>query len=659
MAVKGNVIPTFIGSPRSARREGRYIPSGQGEQLQQAGKQITRAASTAIDGVNTLTRLLDERNSAAFARGYAEAEEEAARRVQEEVRSRTGFDAEGAAARTEQIYKEVGEKYRPLMKGDYRDRFDITWGKLASSQYRVSSDFEVRSLRQATATATESSLNANIRRAGDSMDEEFQSQNFDDLKENYDRLYFLRNGGKRSPREVLAELEKDITAGTLKTRDGKNLKVTDKEEGEGSISKARAEEIRKRWKVRAEAYEKGLTDCFDLAHSGVIDRLIKEDRTTEAREYMSRITAKGYPLSEKTRSKINAFIDNAEKVLADNALSDSIVKDAASEGGEPRYGSAEQDAAYAKQLERAEGNSEAINLAKRKYVELRRLQALNLQADAVRYASENFWVETPNGQKVPKSLSERGRLIGKMPEGPLKEYFKKGYEKELRAYDNLTRNTPAFQLESAQGLSRFKEDVRRGFYLGGRDGKQEIPLRSNEQIADYLNNMGLSQEDKKRAVDFISDRKNAVSLKEISDAYLAAMGGTALTKRAVEQYIPLLQRMVEDRRNSEGLGTKSERTRWIREQVNDLLKLQVERDTFFGWENDALGEKMGRDNDLTGVYFETSLLEKLYDAQDAARGRTSGALPRTKEERARSLRPVLGVETKNRRYFLNPGNEGR
>lgn len=665
MADKRSTIPRIIGSPRGATRSVRYIPLGQGEALQRAGKQVQQAASGIADGAKALAgyledkiQLQEERNSASFAKGYAEAEEEAARRIQEEIRSKVGFDTEGSAARAAQIYKEVGEKYRPSMNGKYKDRFDALWGRLSSSQTRAISDFEMRNLRQAETKATESSLQAGIRRAGDSMDPEYQKQNYEDLQESYTRLYFLRNGGTRDPRRVLEDIDKDMEKGVLRTREGKTLRITDKEEGEGTVSRERADGIRSRWRVRAEAFDKGLTDIFDLAHGSVVDRLVKEDRTTEAKEYMARMTGEGIPLSEKTRSKLNAYIDNAEKVIVVRALADSIVKEAALEGGESRYGSAEQDAAYARHLERAEGDSEVLRLAKRKYAELRNLQELNLQGDVIRFAADNFWLSGPNGQKVPKPLSDRAVLISKLPSGPLKDHFTKNLEKELKAYDDKVRGTPLFQIESAQQLSRFKEDVRKGYYQGGRDGSIQVPLVSKEQIAARLNALGLSQEDKKRAVEYINDRGNAISLREITGVY-AELIGRPLSAKDRDQYIPLLQRLLEDRRAGDALGTKAERARWIKENTVDILNLTVERKGAWYQVYDPKGTLLKNataGEDISTLYLYGDRLEEFYSRQNTART-LRGAKLRTDEENASSNRKSLRVQEDRRRYLYQPSKE--
>lgn len=653
-------IPSLIGSPRSARRSVHYIPTGEGEALQRAGEGIRKAGNALVSGMNAYAQYADEKNKAAFAKGYAEAEAEAARRVQEEVRSKVGFDAEGAARKTAQIYQEVGEKYRPQMQGQYRDQFDLSWGRVSQSQLRVSGDFELRNMRQAAAAASADSLKLNISRAGDSMDEAFQEANFASLKENYDRLYFMQNGGKRLPAEVLADLDSDMEKGFIKTRGGKQLRITEHESsGEGTISRKQADEIRSRWKVRAEAYEKGLTDKFDLAHANVIDRLIKADRVEECEIYMGSLTEKGYPISESTRTKLRKFISNAEKVVQDNAFAKGTVSDAVEKGGEPRYGSAEQDKAYSEALDRVKDNPEALALARRLYAETRRQQDLNLQADAISFAQENFWGEGPDGQKVAKPLSERYALVAKMPDSPLKDRFVESLRKEARAKENEIKASPEYQLESAKALSMFKESLRHGFYLGGRDGKTQMPLTNNQQIGDLINALGFTAADKKAAIEYVNDRKNFIGVRDVAGP-LAKLLGRPLTQKDFDNAIPLLQRLLEDRRGGEALGSNSERARWMKENLTDILAQKVEYKT--PWKlNDpdqplsyVIKEEISPDR----VYLDKEYAEAFFGAQDVARAVTGGYKPRSKEERDRSLLNTITPENRGKRFFLAPPKQG-
>lgn len=661
MAIKDNNIPTIIGRSQSARRNVRYISTGEGEALQRAGEGAQRMGGMILQGMNAYAQYLDERNSAAFAKGYAEAEAEAARRVHDEVRTRSGFDAEGAAQKTEEIYREVGEKYRPQMRGQYRDRFDAAWGRLSGSQYRVSSDFEIRNLRHAAKGATAASIKSNIERAADSMDEEYQSQNFSSLRENYDRLFLFQNGGKRIPTEVLADLDKDAEKGTIRTRDGKTLRVTEGEEGEGTISKARVKEIRAKWKVRADAYEKGLTDSFDLAHANVIDRLLKDDRTVEAEMYMGFIAEKNYPISEKTRSKLRMYINNAEKVIQDNALAASAVDKAIDAGGELRYGSLEQDAAFADNCRELADKPEVLAQAKRLYTQRKQVQTAMLQADAVQFTKDNFFSEDANGRRVAKGLPERKLLVEKMAPGPLKDYFVQALAKEEEALSKKNQSDPVYQLRSARNLSVFKEAVRQGYYdVIGKDGKtvMRFGIQNNEQAAVILNGLGLLPDDKKRASQYLVDRENSVSLQEVREVFYDIIK-RAPTQKDADQYIPMIQKVMEDRRAKGTFSSKSERTKWLKENMLQFLSLEAEHlDGFWGDPNGSLQKKFTDNIDLNTVYFYGDRYTKFVEGQSAARA-VRGAKPRTTEETDFANRNVVRSGEKGYFYFLNPQNKGR
>ena len=222
-----SVIPEFIGRVRGAERNVRYVPTNEGRALQEAGKAISGAGKMALKGLGVMAELADERYRAEYSKALMEAEAEAGRRFDEEVKQRVGFDAVGAAQRAQQIYAKVGAKYRPSIAERYRDKFDLAWGKHSNGQFRVATDFEFRNVRNANLDAETAIMTGARDRAAAAMDPEAQIEAWDEMTEAYNRRFKIINGRLITP-ESLQKFDADVNDGNnVVTIGGKKLTIVD------------------------------------------------------------------------------------------------------------------------------------------------------------------------------------------------------------------------------------------------------------------------------------------------------------------------------------------------------------------------------------------------------------------------------------------------
>jgi hypothetical protein len=185
--------PGIIGRVRGAERNVRYIPTGRGKDLQKLGESVQGLGDAALDILDKVSGWEDEKQRASFLKNYAAAEAEAEQRYMEEIQNSPGFGAEGATQRAQQIYAEVGAKYRAQIGGRYPEKFDVQWARLSAGQSRRAFAFEQRNLKNASIATDQALIERAINGVASSMDPAVQMGYFSDMQESYDRLYLAQN----------------------------------------------------------------------------------------------------------------------------------------------------------------------------------------------------------------------------------------------------------------------------------------------------------------------------------------------------------------------------------------------------------------------------------------------------------------------------------
>ena len=608
MAVPKIQAPEFIGRVRGAERNVRYIPTNQGRDLMEAGRTVQRIGGLALD---MAAGWADEKHRANYVKAFAEAENEAAERYMKEVENSPGFSAEGAAERARQIYAEVGAKYRPQIGGRYQEQFDVAWTRRSGSEYRRAFAFEQRNLKSASIGTSQAIIGKAVEGVAASMDPEVQQGYFDEIRENYHRLYQIENGGKRAPGEVLAEFDADVEKGTLKTRSGKTLRITEKDEGEGTISREKVKALRTRWEDQDKKYKAGLEKLYDQAHANVIDRLLKDDRVAEAEEYLLRI-GDDNPVSEKTMKLLTKAVEAKATILADRSEAEGAVTSIVAEAENPRYNSADQDAAF---LKRADGLSDnAKRIALRKWKELEDERTANLQSDIYEFSLKELQTTDQNGKPVALKLSEQKEKIDALTDATLKEALLKIHRKKVIAWENEANATPEYIAYADEALSQFTRDLGRGYAV---EGGEKISLASPKEQMTRIRSLGLTSKYQKKAVEYLRDSANMVSASEVETVLTKAFSGSELTPEDIKKYVPFIQRVVEDRRGTLPLGSKSDRAAWIKDQVTDALTIELEKYRELIWnENLTVEDAINAKADPNKLFFDEESYEKFRNRQN-------------------------------------------
>ena len=654
MAKLVTAAPEVIGRVRGASRNVRYLKSGRGEEWMEAGRQFGRAAGGALSVAADWT---DERHRAGFVKSYADAEAEAERRYQEEVQNRIGFDAEGAEQRARQIYAEVGAKYRAQIGGNrYQERFDLAWSRLSNGQSLKALSFEQRNLKAASIDTDKALINRSIEGVASSMEPEIQNSRFRDLQENYDRLYLTQNGGKRLPAEVLAEFDADVEKGFVKTRTGK-IRVTEGEEGEGTISKAKVAKLRSRWEDRSKAYRQGLEKLCDQAHANVVSRLLKDDRVYEADRYLGRLEDDGIPVTGRTKTLLSKAVQEKMDVLSAKEEAELAIGLVRNEAEYPQYNSKEQNAAFAKRF--SDLPEKAKPYALQKWKELKAERDANLQLALYEFSVNNLQTAGADGNPVALPLSEQEAKINAITDPVLKASLKEIHRRKVIAQENEANASPEYVVYADGALSQFTRDLARGF--AEADGNR-VDLSTKPQQMMYLRSLGLTRKYRDKALEYIKDSGNMVNATEVETVLVKAFSGAGKTREEVASYVPFIQRLVEDRRGTMPLGGKADRARWIKEQVEDVLTTELEKKREFIWDKKTTLKTAIEEGDDTGLlYLDSSNMEKLRRRQTSvweARGAdTSRRRERLYQEDPGTLKRMGLRIGGNKYHILKKGNE--
>lgn len=650
------VIPEFIGRVRGAERNVRYIPTNEGRELMEAGKAISAAGKTALKGLGVIAELADERYRAEYSRALMEAEAEAGRRFDEEIRQKGGFAAEGAAQRAQQIYAEVGAKYRPNVAERYQEQFDVAWGKHSGGQFRVAADFEFRNVRQANMDADNAIMQSARDRAATSMNPEAQSAAWGEMTDAYNRLFRARNGGRLFDRGSLEAFDKDVNDGdNVLTVNGKPLKIADAD-GEGTISRERVNKIREAMEIQVKAYEKGLTDQYDLSHAKVVDELLKDDRLDEARKYIDKLKAREVPSSEAAVSKMEQAYKKHEEVRAIKTTGEKLVADAVSATNSSLYGSAEQDLKFKEALLKI-NDPKKRSYAGQLYLAKKQEQAARLDVDTIKFIQENLQTTDANGKKVQLPLHEQKTKIDQMAEGPLKDAVKKQYNAMVRAYNNEREASPEYVLYADQALLKVANDIPNGFYT--KEDGTRVELNTNEKIGNYLRSFGFTSKYQKLALGIVKDSRNAITPQEVRQLFSKA----GIEAPVGGKWEAFFMRQLEDARGGQIFKTQSDRMKWAQGVFNDMLEMEIGKDSsqwywFDHVDDEKIKTHIRDDKDMEGRYsFSKEGIEALWKRKANAGSPRAAAIYGDKETAAIQFTGRGGEVPKGGQYYYLGGKE--
>lgn len=629
-----SVIPEFIGRVRGAERNVRYVPTNEGRALQEAGKAISGAGKMALKGLGVMAELADERYRAEYSKALMEAEAEAGRRFDEEVKKRVGFDAVGAAQRAQQIYAEVGAKYRPSIAERYQDKFDLAWGKHSNGQFRVATDFEFRNVRQANLDAETAIMTGARDRAAAAMDPEAQIEAWDEMTEAYNRRFKIINGRLITP-ESLQKFDADVNDGNnVVTIGGKKLTIVDdgNEAKEGTISRSRIKEIRAAMETQAKAYEKGLTDQYDLSHASIIDGLLKADRIEEAREHLEELKQRTVPASDKAISKFEEAISRHEEVRLIKTSAGKYVADAVAAGaeveGDGSYGGPEQDYAFAKAIAK-EKNPRIVARARQMYELTKRKQAAKLQIDTIDFIKQNLQPEGPDGKRAWLPMPEQKAKIDALADGPLKDELMSMWQKREanarkferlqtdRLKGTLTPESIAFEMAQQAALLNLMDAIDAGEV---RTQKGEVrPLDTPDKMVGYAASLGLQGEFEKKARDYILDAAGSVSPREVREL-LPEYLGRSLTKFDNDNWVPKITWLLNLRKGNAPLGKGPDRIKWLKDNMTEVLASSISnRNSFVDTSGAIKGYINDGEDEFSDYYFSKNQLKALRNDTNEAR----------------------------------------
>jgi hypothetical protein len=385
--------------------------------------------------------------------------------------------------------------------------------------------------------------------------------------------------------------------------------------------------------------------------------LLKEDRVFEADQYLGRIDSEGVPITGKAKTLLGQAVQEKMEVISAKEEAELAIGLVRNEAEYPQYNSKEQDAAFMKRL--SDLPEKAKPYALQKWKELKTERDANLQRALYDFTVDNLQNIDANGNPVALPLSEQEAKINAITDPVLKASLKEVHRKKVTAMENETNASPEYIMYADTALSQFTRDLTRGFAVVGGERKD---LRTKPQQMWYLRSLGLTSKYQKKAMEYIRDGANMVSANEVETVLIKAFSGAGKTRDDVRNYVPFIQRLVEDRRGTMPLGGKADRARWIKEQVEDVLTTELEKKREILWDTNVTLEraiKSGEDVDL--LYFDRDNMEKLRKRQSAAwemRGvDTSRRRDRLQQENPENLKRMgLRIEG-NRYYIMKKGNE--
>lgn len=567
------IRPELVGSVRGAQRNVRPVDTGSGKALAELGRSISGLGKTALQGLDLMTRLAEERDEANVRNALNQATAEVDARMQSEVYEKTGIGAEGSTSRASGIYDEVGGKYTQGLSARGLQRFQEAWAGRRNNQVRSVMEFEWKQVTKARLAADKGIIDTEVKNY-------VATGNADSLeraREAYEDSFRIQNGGHLIGNKSLEAFDRDVNDGDGKVRmgDGRILKIVETAEpgAKDVITRAQIKEIRTRMDRVAVQYENGLQNMYDTAHAAVIDRFLQNNDLLGAENYFIEMTQEGvaHPISESTKNTIEAALSRKREVVNDSAaVNEAIARIRIEAGAEnQRYGSPEQDRVFAKFRseisKRYAGDPQRqrriLSSLQTQYQILKDEQSANIVADVTRVFQD--------AQDRKIALPQMGAEIAAMADSPVKTALQKAYARRVDTFNKQLENDPMFMTEQERKLNGFKLALGKGF--ADLDGVR-YDFSDEESLKAYVLALGFTPKNQKRAAEYISNSKANINA-ERAAGVLAKLLDIDDIGKALDMYPGLLKDL--DTLKGQSVIEDKDMTAWLKSNITYLLSEEV------------------------------------------------------------------------------------
>ncbi len=576
--MREGTFPTLIGRVPQAQMSAH--PVAMPDQYAPLARGMKDLARGAVDIASVSAAMNQEREDLEFKNEMNSAFAETQRRMQEEVFSTKGIDAEGASDKAAQILNEVAGTHKAKLSERGRMLFDAQFGAHANSWNSQAFEHQRNQLTALEAAADKQAVSDGISSyAADPNNEaalEMVTARFDDM--------YSRQFGRRIGAESLSAFDKDIEDGTLSRASGGSLKIVDAvTDPKTQISRTDVTRMRERMAKMAQGYETSKQQLLDQAHSQVLDNYLKFDKLGEAQAYLLKVTDKNskYKMSPEAAKLATDVLEKKGEALTIQSEAEQGVSLATSLGGGGnakgvggKYGDAEQDAKFGDWVsnvrkrysgEKRDLGERIISYGKQLYSDARNKQQADLIADATRQLGEL--------SKMP--LSQRETEISRLPEGKIRDLLLDSVEKQRNKYDS--NDDPVFVDEQENQLNELKMAVHKGSI---RIGDNNWPLTNSRQIAAAGQMLGLTSKRNSDAVNYLSNLDKRIDVLQVAETLKQLSGDKDINPISALKRYPSIIKDLELRLGPGNEVPKSNRETWYKANISDLL---LNKQTEKGW----------------------------------------------------------------------------
>lgn len=596
--MRDGTFPTLIGRVPQAQMSAH--PVAMPDQYAPLVRGMKDLARGAVDIASVSAAMSQEREDLEFKNEMNSAFAETQRRMQEEVFSTKGIDAEGASDKAAQILNEVAGTHKAKLSERGRMLFDAQFGAHANSWSSQAFEHQRNQLTALEAAADKQAVSDGISSyAANPNNEaalEMVTARFDDM--------YSRQFGRRIGSESLAAFDKDIEDGTLSRASGGSLKIVDAVvDPKTQISRADVNRMRERMAKMAQGYETSKQQLLDQAHSQVIDNYLKYDKLGEAQAYLLKVTGKDakYKMSPEAAKLATDVLEKKGEALTVQSEAEQGVSIATSLGGGgnakgvgSKYGDAEQDAKFGEWVsgirkkysgEKRDLGERVIAYGKQLYSDAKNQQQANLIAEATKQITEL--------SKMP--LAQREATVMKMPDGKIRDILMESVEKQRNKYDS--NDDPVFVDEQENQLNELKIAVHRGSI---KIGDNNWPLTNARQIAAAGQMLGLTSKRNSDAVNYLANLDKRIDVLQVAETLNQLLGNKALDQMfgegnrnplaALKRY-PSIVKDLELRLGPGNEVPKSNRETWYKANISDLL-LNKQTEKGWMWDSNLSGKDL-------------------------------------------------------------------
>lgn len=616
------VRPELIGRVRGAQRNVRYIPTGEGEALANAGKTISKMSAQLMKPLEMAAEEMERANEAKLSQALLEAEAEADRRFHEEVSSQKGLRAEGSFLRSEQIYADIAGKWSKQISGGqrYQERFAIALQRRANAFARAAREHESREVNRAILESEGARMDLNAARYVSAVSPEDRQDARSEMEGAYASRFRLMNGRvvtNDTVNAVKVGLETGvITLPATKSADGtvgqpRTIRIVDGTPGKGEISRKDAETMLANFEKQAAMYHAGLDAMHQKLVSGVLTRFYKSDDYAGARAYLEEAVGQGI-VSEGDKRTYLADIERREKPFTALNVAREATAALFPEGttdAKKSFGSSieieQQYRTKRKELEdQYAGDPQLRSLVLHnfdaEYTALRKRQSAAVASGVMQfYAGQQQ--RTQDGKVTETPLSEQRKLIEQMDDSDLKDVLLAAQEKRERAEASARTKTLDYQLDQENKLTAFKKAMRVGqIEIGGK----VIMVRNAEEAKACAMALGLDGTYRKRAGDYIVDATKEIEPESVAVAISKAVGlnpGDEKIANFMEHGSAWLMRALHEMKGNAPVDQA-----WINQQVKGLLALKVEEEGWLWNSNNSFSKNIEKGKDFSSDDFRFS-----------------------------------------------------